>query len=95
MEPADRNEIVDYIRDMTGLKKKDVESVLRAEQRYVSELLRSGAEVRYYRFGIFRPVKLDAREYFVPMAGKVRAPAHYTIRFYPSKSLRDYVNQEE
>lgn len=95
MEPADRKEIVDYIRDATGLKKKDVERVLDAEQRYVSDLLRSGVDVKYYRFGVFRPVKMDAGDKHLPQGGKVFVPAHYTIRFYPSKTLRNYVNQEE
>ena len=95
MEPADRREIVDYIRDATGLKKKDVESVLNAEQQYVSDLLRAGVEVKYYRFGIFRPVKVGARYGVLPDGKSMLIPPHIAIRFYPSRTLRDYVNQEE
>jgi nucleoid DNA-binding protein len=95
MDSADRKEIVEHIRNTTGLRKKDVERVLSEEQQYVSDLLRTGVEVKYYRFGILRPVTVDARYGVLPDGETMLIPAHKVIRFYPSKTLREYVNQED
>lgn len=96
MEPAAyKDEIVNFIWNTTNLKKKDAEKAVDAMLRFIADVLKQGNEVKLIRFGIFRRIRLVETEKRVFSGEIIKVPEHYTIKFYPSKSLKDYVNKQE
>lgn len=95
MEPAVyKDDIVNFIRDKTKIRKNDAEKAVDATIRCIVDALRQGNEVKLFRFGVFRRIRMEEREMLF-FSEPIKVPEHYTIKFYPSKSLKDYVNKQE
>lgn len=87
-----KEDILDRMKD-EGIMKKDAEKMLGVLLRYIGDCMRDGDDVHLYQFGIFKRRKVDERTAHSPKTGEeIRVAAHYVVRFYPSKSLTDYVN---
>ncbi len=85
-----KDEILDYMQ-MQGIAKKDAEKCVNALCMCIADAMRDGDDVFIYRFGAFKARKVEARVGSLNGV-KVETPEHIAVRFYPSKSLKDYVN---
>lgn len=95
LKPATKEDLIAYLRDAKGLKKKDAENAVDGILSEITNYFLEGRPVRLSRFGIFRVIRAEAREMFIPLKGNVTVPAHRVIRFYPSQMLKNRINPKE
>lgn len=87
-----KDDILEYMK-AEGILMKDAEKVLGVFCRYVADRLKEGDSIHLSRFGIWKRRLVTERMARIPNTGeRVRVEEHYLVRFYPSKSLNDYVN---
>lgn len=85
-----KQDLLDYMQ-MQGFLKKDAEKFTEALCRYAADCLRDGDDVYLRRFGAFKVREIPAKTWTIG-GRETEVPAHATVRFYPSKSLREYIN---
>ena len=87
-----RSDLVTDVSDKTGFRRSDIEAIVGAYEDATRRALASGAEVYLHGFGTFDVRIRDARRGRNPRTGEAIAlPATATMRFRPSKPLRDAV----
>ena len=85
-----RVEVEAAIVEETGLKKKDVSTVLDSLFKTVSDSLVAGENVTFVRFGSLRVTQLEEREGKSPVNGeKIRIASSKRISFKPSALLKE------
>lgn len=92
---ADKAAIVLYLRKR-GFTKKDAERALDEILCCMADFLRGGTAIKLYGFGILRPIWMEERGGHDLTTGEYTIfPPRTTVRFYASKSLRDFINEKE
>ncbi len=95
MEAGTKEDLIAYLRDVRGLKRKSAEKVVDGMLSEIAGMLMEGRDVRLSRFGIFRVVRTEARSVRTPTGETITVPARRHIRFYPSQTLKIQINPKE
>ncbi len=85
-------DLVDKVSDETGMKKKDVKTVIDTMIDNVSKHLNSGDKVQLTGFGTFEVRERKARTGVKPgTTEKIEIPASKYPAFKPGKALKDKI----
>lgn len=88
-----KNELVTAMAEKTGMKKTEVEKVLKAFVETVTDELKKDEKIQLVGFGTFEAVKKDAREGRNPRTGEtMKIAASVAPKFKPGKALKDALN---
>lgn len=86
-------ELIDAVAEKTGMKKKDISSVVDATLDTITEALQSKQEVSLVGFGTFDVRARGERMGRNPRTGEqITIPATTTCAFRPGRKLRDAVS---
>lgn len=86
-------ELVDAIKDRTGLNKAQAKDALDAMLEVITDSLKKGEPVRLVGFGAFRPVDRAAGVARNPRTGQtVKRAASRTCRFQIGEALKGSLN---
>ena len=89
-----KNELVDTVAEVSGLKKSDAEKTVDAVFDAIASALKKGDEVRIVGFGTFAVSMRAASEGRNPRTGeKMMIAASKQPKFRAGKGLKDLVNQ--
>ncbi|HET7657602.1 MAG TPA: HU family DNA-binding protein [Bacillales bacterium] len=87
-----RNELVSNIAEKTGLKKKDVETVVNGVIEEISGALEKGEKVQFVGFGTFETRERASRSGRNPQTGEtIQIPATVVPAFRPGNKLKETV----
>ena len=87
-----REGLVKLVSEKTGITQKAAEQVQKAVIELFSSTLEKGESISLVGFGSFKVVERAAREGRNPSTGKkIQIPASKTVKFTPSKSLKERV----
>lgn len=87
-----KQDIIDFVSNKTGLTKKDAQAALDAIIEAVVSTVKSGDSVTLTNFGTFIAVQRAATVKRNPKTGEpVKVPAKKVPRFRPGKSFREAV----
>lgn len=85
-----KSEMLNTLADKTGLKKKEVQAVLDAQNELLIKVLKKEKKYKLQGLGIFTIKKRAARMARNPMTGEpVKVAAKTVIKFRVAKSLKD------
>ena len=88
-----KNELVASLAEKTGLKKTEVEKVLKAFTETVTDELKNGEKIQLVGFGTFETATREAREGRNPRTGAtMKIAATKAPKFKAGKALKDAVN---
>ena len=88
-----KTDLVNVVADATELTKKDVDAVVSATFKAISDALKAGDKVQLIGFGTFEVKTVAAREGRNPQTGETIAiPESKKPAFSASKVLKDQVN---
>lgn len=88
-----KSELVASMAEKTGLKKVDVEKVLKAFTETVTDELKKGEKIQLVGFGTFEVAKRPAREGRNPRTGAtMKIKASKAPKFKAGKALKDAIN---
>ena len=88
-----KNELVASLAEKTGLKKTEVEKVLKAFTETVTDELKKGEKIQLVGFGTFEVAERPAREGRNPRTGEtMKIAASKTPKFKAGKALKDSMN---
>ena len=88
-----KNELVASLAEKTGLKKTEVEKVLKAFTETVTDELKKGEKIQLVGFGTFETATREAREGRNPRTGAtMKIAATKAPKFKAGKALKDLVN---
>lgn len=88
-----KNELVTSMAEKTGMKKTEVEKVLKAFTDTVAEELKKGEKIQLVGFGTFEVSERAAREGRNPRTGEIMPiAATKAPKFKAGKALKDAVN---
>ncbi|MCM1272883.1 MAG: HU family DNA-binding protein [Lachnospiraceae bacterium] len=88
-----KSELVASMADKTGLKKVDVEKVLKAFTETVADELKKGEKIQLVGFGTFEVAERPAREGRNPRTGEtMKIAASKAPKFKAGKALKDSIN---
>ncbi|MBE5946631.1 MAG: HU family DNA-binding protein [Lachnospiraceae bacterium] len=88
-----KNELVASMAEKTGLKKTEVEKVLKAFTETVASELKKGEKIQLVGFGTFEVAERPAREGRNPRTGEtMKIAASKAPKFKAGKALKDSVN---
>ena len=88
-----KNELVASLAEKTGLKKTEVEKVLKAFTETVTDELKKGEKVQLVGFGTFAAKKRPAREGINPLTTEpLKIPAKVAATFKAGSKLKDALN---
>ena len=88
-----KTDLVNVVNAETKIAKKDVEAVVSATIKAITDALKEGDKVALIGFGTFEVKATAAREGRNPKTGEAIAiPASKKPTFAPSKVLKDEVN---
>lgn len=86
------SELIKSISSTTEMKAETVRIVLDGFKDVVMQTLSEGDNVSVPQFGIFKVKTVEARVARNPRTGEqVNVPAHNSVRFRPSSTLKNYV----
>ena len=89
-----KNELVASLAEKTGLKKTEVEKVLKAFTETVTDELKKGEKIQLVGFGTFETATREAREGRNPRTGAtMKIAATKAPKFKAGKALKDAVNE--
>ena len=89
-----KTDLVNVVAAETGVAKKDVDTVIAATVKAISEALKEGDKVALIGFGTFEVKTTAAREGRNPKTGEaITIPASKKPSFSASKVLKDSVNE--
>lgn len=92
-ESVSKADLIDKVADETGLKKKDVKTVVDSLIGQVSAQLNRGSKVQITGFGTFEVRERQARSGVRPgTTERIEIPASKYPAFKPGKALKDQVN---
>ena len=87
-----KEDLVKLVSEKTGITQKAAEQVQKAVIELFSSTLEKGEPISLVGFGSFKVVERAAREGRNPSTGeKIQIPASKTVKFTPSKSLKERV----
>ncbi|MBQ8412852.1 MAG: HU family DNA-binding protein [Lachnospiraceae bacterium] len=88
-----KNELVASMAEKTGMKKTEVEKVLKAFTETVASELKKGEKIQLVGFGTFEVSERPAREGRNPRTGEtMKIAASKAPKFKAGKALKDSVN---
>ncbi len=88
-----KNELVASMAEKTGLKKTEVEKVLKAFIDTVKDELKKDEKIQLVGFGTFEVSKREAREGRNPRTGEtMKIAATKAPKFKAGKALKDAIN---
>lgn len=88
-----KSELVASMAEKTGLKKVDVEKVLKAFTETVADELKKGEKIQLVGFGTFEVSERAARVGRNPQTKKeIQIPASKAPKFKAGKALKDSLN---
>ena len=88
-----KNELVTSMAEKTGMKKTEVEKVLKAFTDTVAAGLKKGEKIQLVGFGTFEVAERPAREGRNPRTGEtMKIAASKAPKFKAGKALKDMVN---
>ena len=88
-----KNELVTSMAEKTGMKKTEVEKVLKAFTDTVAAELKKGEKIQLVGFGTFEVAERPAREGRNPRTGEtMKIAASVAPKFKPGKALKDALN---
>lgn len=88
-----KNELVTSMADKAGMKKSEVEKVLKAFTETVTEELKKGEKIQLVGFGTFEVAERPAREGRNPRTGETMPiAASKAPKFKAGKALKDAIN---
>lgn len=88
-----KNELVASMAEKTGLKKSEVEKVLKAFTETVTETLKANDKIQLVGFGTFETSVRPAREGRNPRTGETMKIAKSVApKFKAGKALKDAIN---
>ena len=91
-----KNELVVAIADKTGLKKSEVEKVVKAFTETVADELKKGEKIQLVGFGTFEVAERPAREGRNPRTGEtMKIAASKAPKFKAGKALKDEINKKK
>lgn len=94
MSKVTKKEIIDAVADMYEMSKKSVKDILDATLDTIAENLEEGNAVDLFGFGKFSITERAARKGRNPATGEtIDIAASKSVKFKPSKTLKDTVNQ--
>ena len=89
-----KTELIDAIKETTGLSKKDSEKALTAALDAIVNAVAAGEKVQLTGFGTFEQRTRNARTGVDPRTGKsIEIPASKVPAFKAGKAFKDVVNQ--
>ncbi len=87
-----KSEMLNKLAEVTGLKKKEVQSVLDAQNDLLYKILKKDKKYKLQGLGIFTVKKRAARTARNPLTGEaVKVPAKTVVKFRVGKDLKDKV----
>lgn len=87
-----KQDLVKLVSEKTGISKEAAGQAQKAVIEAISLALEKGDSVSLIGFGSFKVVERAAREGRNPSTGeKIQIPASKTVKFTPSKSLKERV----
>ncbi len=87
-----KTELVELVKEKTGLTKKDVKEIIDATTDVITEALIKGEKVSLVGFGTFQTSHRKERVGQNPQTGeKIKIAARDVPKFTPGKSLKDQV----
>ncbi len=88
-----KNELVTSMAEKTGMKKTEVEKVLKAFTDTVATELKKGEKIQLVGFGTFEVAERPAREGRNPRTGEtMKIAASKAPKFKAGKALKDAIN---
>ena len=85
-----RDRLMAEISERTGARPATCAAVIDALVAIVVERMRAGLELRLARFGVFVPIRREARRGRNPGTGAAMdVPGRTIVRFRPAKAVRD------
>lgn len=85
-----KKDIVDFVSDVTGVKKEDVHSVVQHVMLYIIMCIKLGDDVYLRGFGTFMRKKRKAKKARnIKTNTAVDVPEHYIPYFKPSKKFKE------
>jgi DNA-binding protein HU-beta len=88
-----KTDLVNVVADATELTKKDVDAVVSATFKAISDALKAGDKVQLIGFGTFEVKDAAAREGRNPKTGEtIQIAASKKPAFSASKALKDEIN---
>ena len=88
-----KTDLVNVVSAETKLAKKDVDAVVTATVKAISDALKQGDKVALIGFGTFEVKATAAREGRNPKTGEtIEVPASKHLTFSASKALKDQLN---
>lgn len=88
-----KTDLVNVVSAETGLKKKDVDTVINAAIEAITTALKEGDKVQLIGFGTFEIKNVAAREGRNPQTGEtITIDASKKASFSASKALKDIIN---
>ena len=85
--------IIDFVANRTGNQKKVTKEIVDEIINVLAESLSAKQIVTIAGLGVFKPATRSAREGRNPKTGEtIQIPAKNTIKFKPSKKLREAIN---
>lgn len=90
MEEKHLNELLDYVKEDTGVAKKDAEKVIKSAMKMIVETLESGGSVTLYEFGKFAVKDIPERlAYSIAENRKMIVPAHKRPAFTFARAIKE------
>lgn len=91
-----KTELIDAIAEKTELTKHESKKALEATTNTITNALSDGEKVQITNFGNWETVTRKAREGRNPQTGKkIHIPEKKAVKFKPSKTLIEKLNEEE
>lgn len=87
-----RNELINCIRDRTGMSKKDIDMVLRVTCDVIETSVVHGDPVTILGFGTFTSKVTHERAVRIPGKGEVTVPSRRLPKFVPGGEFKSAVN---
>jgi len=88
-----KTDLVNVVANATEMTKKDVDAVISATVKAITDALKTGDKVQLIGFGTFEVKSAAAREGRNPKTGEtIKIPASKKPAFSASKALKDEVN---
>ena len=89
-----KTELIEAIKESTGLSKKDAEKALTATLDTIIKAVAEGDKVQLTGFGTFEQRQRNARTGVDPRTGNsIEIPASKVPAFKAGKAFKDFVNQ--
>ena len=89
-----KTDLIDVIKEKSGLSKKDAEKALNAALEAIVEGVAAGEKIQLTGFGTFEQRQRNARTGVDPRTGNsIEIPASTVPAFKAGKAFKDIVNQ--